>query len=473
MTAPRDEDAPLLAAWVQAMALPWRPFTIPGHKRRAEQVWPSLGALLRDDVPLFGGLDTVKAAPALLERAERLAAEAWGADWCRFVTGGATQANQALLLALGRPGDTVLVSRSAHRSAVSGLVLAGLRPVWVAADVDPVTGLPSGLSLPSLRAALDDNPDAVGLVCVEPSYVGTVGELSAAVELCHGRGVPVVVDQAWGAHFGFADDYPPHALQAGADAMVISTHKTLAGYSQAAVALARTARLDPVALDRSVDALITTSPAGPLLAGSDASRALLTSPLGRSLLDGLRRSVAAARDALALDGVAPLQPTARFDPAKLVLQLDGVDGLAVERDLLAAGLPLEQADRDTLVPVVTMFDGADDVAALVAELTASLARRADGRRSSARFWDPPAPVTALDPREAFFAAHELVPRAEAIGRIGAETIAPYPPGIPVLAPGETVTAEVMDFLADARAAGTRIAYAADPTLEHVRVVRRG
>lgn len=468
-------DAPLLAAWLDFVVRGDTPFTIPGHKQAAGLLWPELGAAVAGDVPLFGGLDAVKLTGGVLAGAEARAAALWGADWCRFSTGGSTHANQAIALAVGRPGDTVLVTRSAHRSTLLGLVLAGLTPVWLPTRVDPRFGVPAGVDPADVRAALAAHPDARAVFLVEPSYLGTLSDLAA---ITAESGVPVVVDQAWGAHFGFHSDLPPHALAQGADALVTSAHKTLPAYSQASVLLARTRRFDADRLERAFEAGNTTSPAGAILASIDGARALLAAE-GERLLGELLDTVAAARERLR--GVPGLLvpgpedfPAGRFDGTKLVVILSGTgaDGVAVERDLIAAGLPVEMADRDTLVPIVTVADTPTTVDRLVAALADAIERHGGAPRPVGRAvqWGAAA-TAALTPREAFFADHETVPAAAAVGRVCAEVVAPYPPGVPVLVPGEVVTADVLAGLDAARQAGTRIAYAADPSLATIQVVR--
>ena len=471
-----DADAPLLSAWRRAVDGDVLPFTIPGHKRRAASIWPTLGRAVDSDVPLFAGLDTMKHAARTLAAAEVHGAALWGADWCRYSTGGSTQVNQVAALAIGTPGAPVLVARTAHRSTLCGLILAGLEPVWLPTEVDPRFGLPAGLTVPVVEQALRDHPDAVGLICVEPSYVGTLSPLPDVVATAHAHGVPVVVDQAWAGHFGFHPDYPQHALQAGADVMITSAHKVLPAYSQAAVIAAQTGRVDAERLDRAFDALGTTSQAGSILASIDASRALLAAPLGRELLDRLLRVVADARTRLrgaGFDVPGPEDfPPGRFDPAKLVVILTDVDGIAVEDELIAAGLPLEQADRDTIVAIVTMLDDAMTVDRLCGSLI-DAARRAPTPprpRIPSSVWTAEIPPAGMSPRVAFFARYELVSAEAALGRVSAELIAPYPPGIPVLAPGEVVTSGVVTSLRAARDAGLRIAYASDPTLAAFRVV---
>jgi arginine decarboxylase len=473
------QDATLFTAWRRAVEAELTPFTIPGHKRRAHEVAPELGRLFDADIPVYGGLDTVKLDAGAVARAEAAGAAFWGADWCRYSTGGSTHANQAVMLAVGQPGDTVLVARNAHRSTVTGLVLAGLEPVWLPSTIDENLGVPTGLDPESLSRALAEHPHARAVFCVEPGYLGTISDLAAVIELAHGADVPVVVDQAWGAHLGVADGYPGHAIALGADAMVMSAHKTLPAWSQASIVLAQSSRLDRDRLERGFEAGFTTSPSGTVVASADVARALLASRTGRGLIARMTELVADVRSALAAMDVRTLDPAelgpGRFDPAKLVILLapSGHDGLDLERHLQGEGIPVEMADRDTVVPIVTLMDTPETVGRLRDSLLAGL--RAQGPVT------PRAPVPAaqwvlsaprvMSPRAAFFAAHVALPADEAVGRVSAELIAPYPPGIPVVMPGELLTAQTVGALRQASRDGVRIAYAADPTLRTFQVVR--
>lgn len=474
---------PLMEAYLAARRRPAPSFTIPGHKGRIATLDPRLAVAVDSDRPLFGGLDTPKLAVGVLDRAEQLAAEHYGADWCRFSVGGSTQANQALCLAIGQPGDRVIVSRSLHRSLLLGLILAGLEPRWLPTRSDEVTGLPIGTSPIDLREALAANPDAKAVLLTEPGYLGTLSDLPQLAALAHQAGMPVLVDQAWGAHFGFHPDLPSHALAVGADALVTSIHKLLPGHSQASLVCARLERMDRGRLERAFQATHTTSPAGSILASIDGSLGLMETR-GPELLEPALQLVRSARRALAaaLPGVGvPDESTlsrlgpARFDPLRLVVQLApiGADGVAVEMALLERDLALEFADRDTLVPVVTIADDQGTVAALtggIAEAVKSSGFGPARPRGPAASWQV-RPTLAMSPRAAFFAAHERVPADLAIGRTAAELVAPYPPGIPVLSPGEVITAPLLEALRVAAASGVRIAYAADPSLETLEVVR--
>ena len=475
---PRDPlglaaDAPLLAGWLNWMALAeagrLSPMSTPGHKQRQDLT----GAVVAGDVPLYGGVDSIKHADRLLADAEARAAALWGADWCRFSVAGSTHGNQTFCLALGQPGQEVIITRTLHRSLLLGLVLAGLRPVWVRPEIDPGSGLPAAVAVPTVRDALAAHPGACGVILGDPSYVGTTGDLAGHARAAHEAGVPLVVDAAWAAYLGFHPDLPRHAIAAGADAMVTSAHKTLPAYTQGALLLARTDRLDAARLNRAFEATHTTSPAGSIVASIDAARALLARH-GPELCGRLLRGVAAARRRLReVPGLNVLDGPG-VDPAKLVVLLagTGAHGIAVEADLIAAGMPVEMGDRDTVIPVPAIADDEDRLAAFTEALIASVERHRGAPRhpAAAAAWTVE-PQTVLSPREAFFAANETVTAEAAIGRVSAELVAPYPPGVPVLAPGELITAETLDALREVVADGGRIAYAADPTLATFQVVR--
>jgi len=474
---PRDPrglraDAPLLDAWLtvteQAEAGQLTPMITPGHKLRHDLT----GSVVAGDAPLYGALDTIKHADALREDGEARAARLWGADWCRFSVAGSTHGNQALALAVGAPGQEVIITRILHRSLLLGLVLAGLRPVWVRPEMDPASGLPTAVATGTVRAALAAHPEACAVFLGDPSYVGTIGDLAGHAAAAHEAGVPLVVDAAWAAHLGFHPDLPPHAIAAGADAMVTSAHKALPAMTQGALVLARTDRLDAARLDRAFEATHTTSPAGSIVASIDAARALRARD-GKDLCARLLRGVAAAKQRLRqVPGLGVLDGPG-VEPTKLVILLagTGAHGKDVEADLIAAGMPVEMADRDTVVPIVAIADDEDQLAAFADTFAGCVERH----RGAPRFpvataaWTVE-PQTVLAPREAFFAANQTVPADAAVGRVSAELIAPYPPGVPVLAPGELITAEALNALREVHADGGRIAYAADPTLATLQVI---
>jgi lysine decarboxylase len=254
--------------------------------------------------------------------------------------------------------------------------------------------------------------------------------------------------------------------------MVTSTHKNLTAFTQASIVLARGERIDLDRLDEAFELLHTTSPAAAILASSDRARQLIQDRGAELLATTLAVVADAGKRLRAIPG---LHVSETSDPTKLVICLagTGANGFAVESDLLAEGVRLEMTDRDTLVPIVTLADTPASVGKLVSALERSiLARSGDPRPVVASSVWSLEPIVAMSPRDAFFAARERVPAKRAVGRIAAETAAPYPPGIPALAPGELVTAEILSALRDEAAAGTRVAYCSDPTLETLLVAAR-
>jgi lysine decarboxylase len=450
-------------------------FTTPGHGRN-----PLVAdAFLALDLPLTSAIDDLRESRGMLPAAEARAARAWGADWCRFVVNGSSQGNQAMALGAVRHGAKVIVSRTIHKSLFAAFVLGGLDPVFLRPELDPATGLPGGMPTARITSALAEHPDAAAVFLTEPSYVGVLSDVAAIAAGCHAAGVPLLVDGAWGAHLGFHPALPPHALASGADALVLSTHKTLPAFTQSALLLARAGSLDVRRLAEAFDLLNTTSPSGAIYASIDRARALLEHH-GVELLDRTLAQAVRVRAALAgIDGIRMVRPDApavhAIDPTKIVVSLDGTgaDGFAVEADAYAAGLRFEMADRSLLVPLLHVGVADAWVDRLLEFLPASIERRRGTPRpprASIAFTADVEP--GMSPRDAFFAEHERVPVRDAIGRICAETVTPYPPGIPALAPGEVVTAAVIDALRDERTAGSRIAYCSDPALDTLLVVVR-
>lgn len=471
------QSAPLLDSYLSYFEADHTPFTIPGHKQRASLLDAGLGALVDSDIPLYGGLDEIKLTNQTLKKAESLAAKLWGADFARFSTGGSTHANQAIIFALGQPGDKVAVSRTAHRSVLSALVLAGLEPIWMNPEIDSATGVPIGIALTELQRVLQENPIAVLLT--EPGYLGTLSDLKPLITAAHDKSIPVIVDAAWGGHFGFHPDLPEHVISQGADALITSVHKALPGYSASALLLAQTRYLSAERLEQSFETTHTTSPAGAPLASIDAVRALLHTR-GPEVLGALIENIKQFKLAVQANFDLPIFlnpsdfPVGRFDPVKIVLRVQqlGTSGVEIEKALIEQGIRVEMADRDTIVFLATLADTQEDFQALAMKLVPILKKLQGSPRESATAlsWSV-VPQIATSMRDAYFAKTEMVSAQDAIGRISADLIAPYPPGVAVVAPGELLTEQIVSGLSASQKAGVRIAYATDPTLQNYRVVK--
>ena len=476
MSSLRD-SAPLLDAYLSYFETKRTPFTIPGHKQRASRLDADLGAVVDADTPLYGGLDEIKLTNQTLKKAEALAAALWKAEFARFSTGGSTHANQAIVLALGKPGDKVALSRTAHRSILSALVLAGLEPIWLSPEIDSATGVPTGISVAEFEKVINQKP--IALLLTEPGYLGTMSDLPALVKSAHAHSIPVIVDAAWGGHFGFSSLTPQHCLQMGADALITSVHKALPGYSASALLLAQGKLLDLDRIEQSFETTHTTSPAGAPLASIDGCRALLQNR-GDQLISDLVVNVENFKTKVQSGFDLPIFlntsdfPQDRFDPTKIVLRANqlGVSGVEIEKKLQSQGIRVEMADNDTVVFLATLADSIDEFDQLEQILTPILKSLQTNPRPTATSlsWSI-VPTVAISMRDAFFSETEMIAAKDCVGRISADLIAPYPPGVAVIAPGEVLTQIIVDGLAKNQMAGVRIAYATDSTLSTYRVVK--
>jgi arginine/lysine/ornithine decarboxylase len=424
---------------------------------------------------------TSEPARALAE-AEALAADAWGADRSWFLVNGAAGGNHAFLLATLRPGDEVVVVRDAHRSLLTALILTGARPVWVVPRLHPDLQFGLGVEPAEVAAALDAHPRARLVVLASPTPWGVGSDVAAVAALAHDRGLPVYVDETWGAHLPFHPALPTPALTAGADAVVTSVHRLPGSLGQGALLLARRTRLDLERIATAVAMTRTTSPSFPMLAALDACRR-------RLVLDGyalLARTIALARQArerlAAIPGLSVLDQAclggAALDPTRLVVDVGGLgrSGCEVAAALRNRfGIVPELSDLTGVVCLVPDDDtqrGVDGLVAAFADLAAECGSGAGSSwtrpRSSAEAYAP-APQ-ALSPRAAYFAPSRRVLLARAVAEIAAEPVVPLPSGIPVIVPGEVICAEKVAYLRHAVAGGMRVCGTAGSGLATIAVV---
>lgn len=485
----RQPTAPYLDALVAyGFRGPTR-FHVPGHKGGSGADpglrW-ALGerALLLDVPQDTEGID-VGPEPTPYAQAEELAAAAYGAERSWFLTNGATQGNHALCLALAPPGRRVVLQRNAHASLIDGLVLSGGMPAFVAPETDDELGMAHGVTPAALRGALERCADARAVFVVSPTYYGMVADVAGLAEVAHAAGAALVVDQAWGPHFGFHPGVPQSALALGADAVITSTHKIVGALTQAAMLhVAPSGRVDPAAVARTVRLVRSTSPSSLLLASLDAARRQMAIH-GQSLLAGTLAAAAQARVAIdATPGCAVVgerlvgRPGVHaWDPLRLVIDVRGTgcSGYEVAAELRAGSdIHVELATHATLVLVLGVHEQPDALERFVHDLRATIADVARPiAPERAPLVKPPelGRELAVAPREAFLGATEVVSVEAALGRVSCEAIAGYPPGIPALLPGELIRAEVVSYLRELAAAGARLHGASDPAFATVTVLR--
>ena len=482
-----DADrAPLAAAMKAYAASGALAFHTPGHKQGLG-AHPLLRALvteegLRAEVSLAEELDDLHCPAGSIKEAQDKAARLWGADEAIFSVNGTTGAIHAMMMASLAPGDEVIVPRNMHRSVVGGLILTGARPVYVTPETDEALGIAHGITAEAVRQALAEHPSARAVLAIHPTYYGVAGELREIAKAAHERGIPLLVDEAHGAHLKFSDELPPDALSCGADLVAQSTHKLLGAMTQASMLFRKGGRVPAERVRRAASLLATTSPNYLLMASLDIARLQMEEEgearVGRAvrLAEELRSAVnnlpglwCFGKERMGRPGAAAL------DVTKLTVNVSklGLSGEAAMRFLRAEKIQAELADAWNVLFIVSMADTERETERLL-EALRSLSRACEGKAVSSVLSaeKPPSLPLAMPPREAFFAARENVPLDCAVGRIAAEEATFYPPGIPAVAPGEQITEDVVGYFREMRRMGFKVTGAQDPSLSTLWVVNR-
>jgi arginine decarboxylase len=477
------DGAPLFDSLRRFVERGQAPFYSPGHKGgRTLDPWfrEHIAELDLNNLP---DTDTLHCPEGPILEAERLIADAWGVGQSFILVQGSTSGNIAVALSALRPGEPLLVARNAHKSVLAGLVQVGARPVWLEPRWDERFGVAHGLDTDVVEQALGDS-GAKALWILHPTYYGTTGDIAALAELCRRHDAKLLVDGAHSPHFAFHPDLPTPGETFGA-ATVQSIHKILSGLSQAAVLHVDPTVLDAATVRRGLQLIQTTSPHFAIMASIDLARRQMMLDGHELLEQTLDRARRAATRLAAIPGLRVLRPDDLAGAGTGLHQLDetklliGTAGLAADaRDILARlnrvhGVQPELSGTGHILCITTIGNTDDDMDRLVAgfDEVATHAGLRGGGAQTALVVDLLAvrPETVLTPREAFFAAEESVRLAQAVGRVAAEAITPYPPGIPLVMPGERLGDDVVELLKALREAGNPIS-AADPSLDFVKVV---
>ena len=467
-----DRDLTLSRHLRETQAADRAPFHMPGHK--AGTGAPAAGleilgrAVYEADVSELGGFDYLHGARTAIADAQAMTAELLGAQRSWFLINGATVGNIAAICATVGDGEQLLVARGSHRSVYAGIWASGAVPVYLPPVRNRELDGLFGVDPDDVRAALSTNPGIRAIHVTTPSMFGLTIPLPEIAAVAAERELPLIVDEAHGTHFAFHPDLPATALSLDADVVVHSPHKALGSLTQSALVHHQGDRVDPHRLDRALQMLQSSSPSAPLLVSLAATLDEMARR-GEALWGEAIALAAQARDALAADAtlavydeaLAGSPGIAGLDPAKVVVDVgrSGLTGFAADRWLIAEhGIRAEAADLRRLVFSVTMADTAATIAALIDGLKA-FSEHASGQVTESPIisaWPLGNPEMALTPRAAGGAPTESVAIANAAGRVSGEMVVPYPPGIPLLVPGEVVRAEILDALGELRDAGCRI-----------------
>lgn len=463
-------------------------FTPPGHRqgRGADaRVIEVLGDQpFRNDLLASNGLDDRRSSNGYLSCAEALMADAVGAEDAFFSTCGSSLSVKAAMMAVAGGGNgELLVTRDSHKSVVAGLIFSGVQPNWITPQWDARHHISHPPSPQQVRDAWERHPDAAGALIVSPSPYGTCADLSGIAQVCHERGKPLIVDEAWGAHLPFHENLPTWAMDAGADVCVVSVHKMGAGFEQGSVFHVQGDLIDRDRLSACADLLMTTSPNVMVYAALDGWRRQMVQRggelLGRALQLAKRtRSRLGEISDLGVLEDELLGEQASHDLDRLQVLMDvsetGTSGYQAADWLREhCHLDVGMSDHRRILATLSMAD--DDAT------TDRLIEAMRAWRAAADMFDPPAEirlpspeelelVTEMLPRDAFFGNTKMVPLRDACGRIAAEQITPYPPGIPAVVPGERLNDAVLDYLRSGVQAGMNLPDPADPTMERIKIV---
>jgi arginine/lysine/ornithine decarboxylase len=461
------------------------PFHVPGHKqgRGNPELTEKLGpTALGIDLTCMEGLDNILNPLDVIKEAQDLAADAFRAEHAYFLVNGTTSGIQAMIMAVCAPGEKLIVPRNAHRSVISGLILSGVQPVYLQPEVDQRFGITHGITPQDVERALREHPDARGVFVINPTYYGVASDLAGIVEVAHARNVPVLVDEAHGAHLCFHPELPPSAMEAGADLSAASTHKLAGSLTQSSLLLHQGNLVNPQRVKGVLNLTQTTSPSYILLTSLDFARKQMALK-GTRLLAGVLRKARWVRKQLSrLPGIELLEeehiegrPGCRYlDPTKINMNVQqlGLSGQEVESILRHKyRIQVELSDLYNIILLLSIGDSWEMVQHLVAsiqDLVQSLGKGGSISKFSRAL--PPLPAALVSPRDAFYGETKTVTLDAAEGEISAEMIMAYPPGIPLICPGERFTREIIDYVRILKAEGLILQGTEDPHLEQVKVL---
>ncbi len=479
-----QNKAPILEAAMKYADLRPAYFCVPGH-RYENGIDTRFKAFAGDnifkiDITETGITDDLHCPAGAIKEAQELAADLWGADQTFFLVNGSTCGNEAMVLSAVRPGEKIMVAGNCHRSVYNALILSGAEPVYIMPETVGEWGIPGGIAPAEAERLFQQYPGCKALLVTSPDYYGIVSDIRALAEICRRYGALLLVDEAHGPHCYFSEKLPEGALTCGADMCVQSLHKTAGALTQSSLLHVKSSSVDVELLKRSLQIVQSSSPSYILLTSIDTARRDLAVH-GREMIENALALACHARDRInSIPGLKcagrELEGTGavfRLDETRLIISASrlGLTGFGLKTLLFDRyNIEVEMADSRNIIAIVSYANTREDMETLMSALNDISIQHSDGKPLSGTIQLPHQAECALLPREAFFAKKMVIPWEEAQGCVSAEMIAPYPPGIPVIRPGEIFTAEILDHLKQIRTSGGYIHGLSDETMETVTIV---
>lgn len=463
------------------------PFHIPGHKK-GQGMDPEFREFIGEnalsiDLINIAPLDDLHHPHGAIREAQELAAEAFGADYTFFSVQGTSGAIMTMVMSVCEPGDKIIVPRNVHKSVLTAIIISGGRPIFVHPEMDPELGIAHGVSVREVEKTFAQHPDAKAVLLINPTYFGVAGNLREMVERIHQWGIPVLVDEAHGVHTHFHERLPWSAMDAGADMAATSVHKLGGSLTQSSVLNMRSGLVNPQRVQTIISMLTTTSTSYILLASLDCARRYLATQ-GHDLIERTLHLANIARKRIneipgmicvGRERLGKSDALYDLDETKLLIHLEQLEitGSDAERWLRQHhNIEVELSDLYNILCLVTIGDSEETIDLLVKALQHLSDEFYRGEDTPvAQIHLPEIPELACSPRDAFYSETVSIPLAESAGRIMAEFIMIYPPGIPVLLPGERITAENISYIQEHIEAGLPVQGTEDPTIQYVRVLK--
>lgn len=478
-----QNQAPIYEALVKLRKKRIVPFDVPGHKRGRGN--PELVELLGEkcvgiDVNSMKPLDNLGHPISIIRDAEELAADAFGASHAFLMIGGTTSSVQTMILSTCKAGDKIILPRNVHKSAINALVLCGAIPIYIEMSVDPKIGIALGLENDRVAQSIKDHPDAKAILINNPTYYGICSDLKGLTEMAHEAGMMVLVDEAHGAHLHFTDKLPISAMDAGADMAAVSMHKSGGSLTQSSLLLTGE-QMNPEYVRQIINLTQSTSASYLLMASLDISRRNLALRGKESFEKVIELSEYARREINAIGGYYAYSKelidgvsVCDFDVTKLSVYTQGIGLTGIEvYDLLRDeyDIQIEFGDIGNILAYISIGDRIQDIERLVGAL-ADIKRlySRDGKDLIAGEYIQPELV--LSPQEAFYSERKSLSLDESVGQVCGEFVMCYPPGIPILAPGERITREIVDYIQFAKERGCSLQGTEDPEVNHINVIKR-
>ncbi|KMJ58478.1 arginine decarboxylase [Bacillus sp. LL01] len=463
-------------------------FHIPGHKKGAG-IDPEFREFIGDnalsiDLINIGPLDDLHQPKGMIKDAQDLAAKAFGADHTFFSVQGTSGAIMTMVMAVCGPGEKIIVPRNVHKSVMSAIVFSGAVPIFIHPEVDKELGISHGITTDSVERALKQHPDAKGVLVINPTYFGISADLSQIVEIAHSFNVPVLVDEAHGVHIHFHEELPLSAMQAGADMAATSVHKLGGSMTQSSILNVREGLVNVNRIQSILSMLTTTSTSYLLLASLDVARKRLATEghmLIEKTIDLANKTRNAINEIEYLHCIGPeilgRKATFDYDPTKLIISVKKLNltGYDVEKWLRKKyNIEVELSDLYNILCIITPGDSDVETGILLdalKELSEEFLHQAGDPEKEVKVLLPDIPVLAIAPRDAFYSETEIVPFEESAGRIIAEFIMVYPPGIPIFTPGEIITEENLAYITKTLEVGLPVQGPEDHELKTLRVIK--